>query len=170
MQRLVRAYSPDDSPVKVMSVECRYQAQKEGVYASIEFTVGRKPAVEEGSEEVGSGRSGTPGVLEAVEFTFAFLDLFDNFLGSMQGLAGPGRYPSGRKRYRARWVFDLEGAFSQYHALCFPSQARWSDGEIWRCDRGECLKWLNEQVEDSSFTFKPDDVFPDGLLREGTSD
>lgn len=167
MRRLVEAYTPDGTPVKVMNVECAYQAQKEGVYALVEFTVGSKPSGEEDNAG-GHGKPRRGGALVAVEFTFVFLDLFDNFLGSMQGLAGPGKYPSGRRRHKARWVFDLEGGFSQYHALCFPSQARWSDGTVWRCRRKQCIEWLNEQIKDANVTLTPEDIFPDGLLTEST--
>jgi len=169
MQRLVEVYIPENAPVRVRKLTCLYQAQKEGVYANIDFEVvaasgdpGHKsPLV--GDRTHDNNFEG----LEAVEFTFVLLDIFDNFLLSIQGIAGPGRYAVSGKKHKARWVFDLEGAFSQYHALCFPSQARFLDGRIWRCSREECIDWLNVKLRDAGIALTEEDVFPENAAREG---
>ena len=172
MKQLVTSLSPDGCPVEIVSLTCEYQAQKEGVFASVEFTV-RKPPDASADESESAGEKPVPkgrGGAEAVEFTFVLYDIFDGFLASRQGVAGPGKYMTGRKKHRARWVFEIDAAFSQYHALCFPSQVRLLDGRIWRCNRDECIRWLNEQMSESSAAVTSDDVFADGGLREGASE
>ena len=149
MLRLIEAFFPERAPVKAKRMTCSYQAQKEGVFAELEFEVTAEKGV------------------EAVEFTFVLFDIFDVFLGSMQGIAGPGKYQFGAKRNKARWVFVLDGAFSQYHALCFPSQARLLDGTVWRCDRAECLRWLNATVAEGGATVTEDEVFPEEVAHAG---
>ena len=155
MQRLVDAFSPDGAPVVVRSFACNYRALKEGVYAKVDFEVLRS--------ESGAG-------VEAVEFTFVLIDIFDSFLTSIQGIAGPGKYSAGPKKHKARWVLAMDGAFSQYHALCFPSQARLIDGAVWRCNRDACIAWLNGELEEAGVVLTEEDVFPQEAAREGTSE
>jgi len=186
MKRVATAYSPGGCPVRVTRLDCGYQAQKEarafagekgeGFYALIDFSVESEwserrddPATGSSGSEAGEGASSVEGA-EAVEFMFVLFDAFDSFLAAVQGFAGPGRYLSGRKRHRARWVFEVDGAFSQYHALCFPSQVRLLDGRVWRCDREECVGWINEQMKDSGVVLSVGDVFLDGGTREGYHD
>lgn len=170
MEQRVVKYLPENSPVKIEKFNCEYQAFKEattfasrkdeGVFASINFFVTRSS-----EDDVKS-----TGGIEAVEFIFVLFDVFDHFLSSVQGLAGPWKYPSGKKKYRSRWVFDVEGAFSMYHALAFPSQARFLDGSIWRCNHEDCIDWINNVIGESGFTVSEDDIFLDGFLHEGLSD
>ncbi len=170
MEQRVVKYLPENSPVKIEKFNCEYQAFKEattfasrkdeGVYASINFLV-----IPSSEDDVKN-----PGGIEAVEFIFVLFDVFDHFLSSVQGLAGPGKYPSGKKKYRSRWVFDVDGAFSMYHALAFPTQVRFLDGSIWRCNRPECVDWINEIIEESGSKVSEDDIFLDGGLHEGLSD
>jgi len=163
MQKLLEAYSPDDAPVKVVKFACQYQAQRGGVYAVVDFRVATPSGR---TEEKGGSKTSVKGV-EAVEFTFVLLDIFDSFLTSIQGIAGPAKYPAGGKAHEARWVFDIEGAFAQYHALCFPSQARLMGGDVWRCNREECLNWLNSRLKDFNLVLTEDDVFPEEFAKEG---
>jgi hypothetical protein len=163
MIRLVEAYIPENAPIKVRGFACKYQAMKEGVYTSVDFEVAKEISVDGEMKKIEGA--------EAVEFTFVLLDLFDNFLSSIQGIAGPGKYLSGpKKKHKARWLLALDGAFSQYHALCFPSQVRLLDGRIWRCDRDECITWLNGQLEGTSVSLSEEDVFPAEVACEGTSE
>jgi len=160
MIRVIDYFFPETSPVRINKLECAYKPFKEhstltvgvleGVHTLVNFAVTKD--------------------VEAVEFTFALYDVFDHFLGSVQGLAGPGIYKSGKKKHRSKWVFDLDGAFSQYHCLCFPSQVRLSDGTIWRCDREKCVYWLNEKMKECGEAVNVDDIFIDGGIREGMSD
>lgn len=165
MLRIVEAFSPDSSPVVITQLACSYQEQKGGVYASVEFVVpGRlSDAASRGKKRE---QADTEGV-EAVEFTFVLLDLFDNFLTSIQGIAGPGRYSRGRKKHKARWLFEIEGGFGQYHALCFPSQVRLLDGQVWRCDRDECIGWVNSRLDGTGVMLTEEDVFPEDAAHEG---
>ena len=162
MNRLIEPHNPEKSPVAIVELECLYQAGKqattfsaakqEGIYASVQFIVKNPP---------GKVQVTAYGVV-AVEFTFVLLDTFDNFLASIQGIAGPGKYIPSRKKHRANWVFELEGAFSQYHALCFPSQARLIDGDVWKCNKKECVDWANASIYEGGVRLTIDDVFPDG--------
>jgi len=166
MKRLVTGYLESDSSVRISKLECGYKThkdpttfaagQKEGVHTVVHF-------------EVVADKSTSDAVdVEAVEFNFVLYDVFDRFLISVQGLAGPGIYKAkAKKNYRARWVFELDGAFSQYHALCFPSQVRFVDGNIWRCNRDEIINWLNDEMKESGEIVEVEDVFPDGVIREG---
>ena len=171
MKRLVTAYTPIGSAVQIVKLECEYKVykepttfaagQKEGVHAIVHFRVvpiegGGKPGT--GSDDV-----------EAVEFTFVMYDVFDRFLTSIQGLAGPGYYKVSPKKkiYSGKWVFTVDGGFSQYHALCFPSQIRFTSGKVWRIDRNEIISWLNETMTESGEVVQTEDVFPDGVSREG---
>jgi len=184
MKRLVSAFYPTGSPVKIQKLTCGYKAhkepttfmtagQQEGVHASVQFEVligsdaeeQRPDLVDDGGAQK-SRRSGVR-TLEAVEFTFVLFDLFDRFLASVQGLAGPGKYRSDKKNHKSQWVFELDGVFGQYHALCFPSQARLSNGAIWRCSRDECVLWLNDQMREAGEVVMVEDVFPGGGMREG---
>ena len=168
MQRLVEAYAPVGAPVTVTKLSCAYQAQREGVYASIDFQVAAAPEEHgEAPKRRGIQTSDVADEVEAVEFTFVLFDLFDNLLSSIQGIAGPGKYTAGGKKHKARWVFELDGAFSQYHAVCFPSQARFLDGTVWRCDRGECIDWLISRFKDIGLRVSEKDVFPEEIAREG---
>jgi hypothetical protein len=163
MLRLIEAYTPDLSPVRVQKLTCSYQAQKEGVCATVDFEVLKHP---DGTQDAGEIR-GADGA-EIIEFTFVMLDMFDNFLSSIQGIAGPGKYQSGAKKsHKAKWVFDVDGAFTQYHALCFPSQVRLSDGTVWRCNRDEIVHWLNGRIMGCGTTVTTTDIFPDNFAREG---
>ncbi len=187
MKRIVAAYIPDGSPVEILKLVCMYQARKdsttfaagkkEGVYALVDFSVrldNMIPSdIEENSESRNPGSSRKPsptGGIEAAEFIFVLYDIFDKFMISVPGFAGPGKYLASRKKHRARWVFEVDGAFSQYHALCFPSQARLLDGTVWRCDRDECINWLNEQMSEAGAKVTAEDVFMDGGMREGASE
>jgi hypothetical protein len=176
MLRLVEVYTPDNAPVKVRKLTCLYQALKEGVSAHLEFDVTAATVDAEGKAHLvgtgigGKAREAAADGIEAVEFTFVLLDIFDNLLSSFQGIAGPGRYPVGSKKHKAKWVFDFDGAFSQYHTLCFPSQARFLDGRIWRCERTECLEWLNFRLREAGLTLTVDDVFPASAAHEGVSE
>jgi hypothetical protein len=168
VKRLIASYNPDECPVKIINLICEFQPAKEGVYASVDFALAAPQTAEEGS---GSDNHGSARIedAEAVEFTFVLYDLFDTFLASRQGVAGPGKYPAKRKKHRAKWIFEFDGAFSQYHALCFPSQVRFLDGTIWRCNRDECIQWLNEQMHDAPVPVTEADIFADGGMREGSS-
>jgi hypothetical protein len=162
LKRLITSCKPDDCPVEIISLTCEFQQPREGVYAQVDFALVQRT-------DADSVEGGKMADAEAVEFTFVLYDLFDTFLASRQGVAGPGRYPARRKKHRAKWIFEFDGAFSQYHALCFPSQVRFQDGTIWRCRRDECLKWLNEQMTDAPAPVTEGDIFADGGMREGSS-
>ncbi|MFH1676579.1 MAG: hypothetical protein ABIC40_06095 [bacterium] len=176
MKRMIWHYGEGDTPVDINGFTCEYRThkeptpflqagQREGIYAAIEFTVnGSIPPMK--VDDLPKDPSEKPGIvlLEAIEFTFVIFDIFDNFLGSVQGIAGPGKYSSAKKRNKAQWVFEIDGAFSQYHALCFPSQARFSDGRIWRCDRSKFVEWVNVRIDESGVEVSEDDIFPNGAF------
>ena len=176
MKRLVSSYTPSQSSVQIAKLDCAYKphkesttfapGQKDGVHTIVHFEIGLESKTDN-TEQKNDDENVIHDVV-AVEFNFVLYDVFDRFLTSVQGLAGPGIYKArAKKNYRARWVFDLDGAFSQYHALCFPSQVRFSDGTIWRCDRDEVIDWLNETMSESGEIVDVLDVFPDGVTREG---
>jgi len=177
MKRLVTSYTPAQSSVQITRLDCAYKphkesttfaaGQKDGVHTVVHFEIGHGSETDRNDKKNNDDENAVQDVV-AVEFNFVLYDVFDRFLTSVQGLAGPGIYKAkAKKKYRARWVFDLDGAFSQYHALCFPSQVRFSDGTIWRCDRGEVIDWLNETMSESGEIVDAIDVFPDGVIREG---
>jgi len=174
MKRLIISYKSDDCPVDVERLECTYQPYREastlyagkteGVSALVEFRVAGS-AVEgdkgaESPENDNKIRADNEG-LEAVEFTFVLLDIFDNFLDTLNALAGPGKFKETRKPHKSQWVFDIEGAPSQYHALCIPTQARFADGGVWRIDRKHCMEWINDVIGESGLVLRLDEVFPD---------
>jgi hypothetical protein len=193
MKRLVTDYSSENCPVRIEKLACEYQSfkeapsfslgKKEGIGASVQFTVepllssaasdsgskddSRTKSKKKNSDKLDSSESQD---IEAVEFTFVLFDIFDKFLGSIQGLSGPGKFPAGKKKYRSNWIFDLDGGFSQYHALGFPSQIRFMDGRIWRCDRADCVGWINENMHEAGVTVSIDDIFPDSGMQEGMSE
>ena len=169
MKRAISVHSPEGSSVRIHRITCEYKSFSEpttlrvgvpeGIHAMVQFEV----------LDPGSDDEKFEGV-EAVEFTFALYDVFDHFLTSVQGLAGPGMYKAIRRKHRAKWVFDVDGAFGMYHALCFPSQVRLIDGTIWRCDRDDCVKWLNDEMKESGESVTIEDIFPDGAMHEGSSE
>ena len=177
MKRLVTDYSPGGSCLTITKVECAYKTykeattfaagQKEGIHTSVWFDV-KFPESKNESEN-------TPATeiqnIEAVEFIFALYDVFDRFLTSVQGLAGPGKYKANSKKpHRSRWVFDVDDAFTQYHALCFPAHIRFEDGTIWHCDRGEVIQWLNSTMTESNEKVEVGDIFLEGATREGVTE
>lgn len=167
MQRLNETWTPSGSPVKIVRMTCQYQQQKGGVHAAVDFQARKLQSVKEGS----SGDSKADSlVIEAVEFTFVLLDIFDNFLSSIQGIAGPGKYAVGNRIHKAKWILELDGAFSQYHALCFVSQARMLDGRVWKCNRDECMEWVNSILREADVSLGEEDIFPSTAAREGLQD
>lgn len=169
MKRMTEAYSPENSPVQIIEFDCHYQqgrdsttfatGRPDGIFSAVNFSV------------VAPGNADLKGWgIEAVEFNFILLDMFDNFMGSIQGVAGPGKYPAGRKKHRAKWIFSIDGAFSQYHAVCFPSQARMLDGSIWRCDRISVVDRINGLLGECGLILDVADVFPDGIASVSSGD
>jgi hypothetical protein len=185
MNRVLDFHSPDDSPVKIKNIECCYKPSKEpttlsvgvpeGVHAQVVFEVaGGEQKAEKSTErdwKPSTGRKAVAaGDIEAVEFTFILYDVFDRYIAGVQGLAGPGIYRASKKSHKSKWIFDVDGGFSLYHALCFPSQVRLMDGTVWRCDRPACVRWLNERMKDSGEKVTVDDVFIDGGMHEGRNE
>ncbi len=184
MKRAISVHSPDGSSVRIHRITCDYKSftepttlrvgVPEGVHAMVQFEV-LDPALNENDEDFETSKDDEhqevkfEGV-EAVEFTFALYDVFDHFLASVQGLAGPGTYRPTRRKHRAKWVFDVDGVFSMYHVLCFPSQVRMIDGTIWRCKRDDCVRWLNYEMKESGESVTIEDIFPDGAMHEGSSE